>query len=88
MAQYQEDSGLTEISFFLSFFSFLPPFFLSVCLSVFLRQYLAHKEVPRLGVELEPELPAYIIATATDSSLVCELHTPQLTATLDPQPNE
>ena len=32
-------------------------------------------EVPRLGVELEIQLPAYTTATATpDPSGVCELH--------------
>ena len=32
-------------------------------------------EVPRLGVESELQLPAYITATATpDQSLVCNLH--------------
>ena len=34
-----------------------------------------HMEVPRLGVELELQLPAYVTATATpDLSLVCNLH--------------
>jgi len=34
-------------------------------------------EVPRLGAELEPQLPAYVIATATatpDPSHICDLH--------------
>jgi len=32
-------------------------------------------EVPRLGVELELQLPAYVIATAMpDPSHVCDLH--------------
>ena len=34
-------------------------------------------EIPRLGVELELQLPAYTRATATapsDLSLICELH--------------
>ena len=32
-------------------------------------------EIPRLGVELEPQLPAYTTATETrDSSLICDLH--------------
>ena len=43
-------------------------------------------EVPRLGTESELQLPAYVIATATqDLSHVCELHTPQLTTMQDPQ---
>ena len=34
-----------------------------------------HMEVPRLGVELELQVPAYARATATwDPSLVCNLH--------------
>ena len=40
-------------------------------------------EVPRLGVELQLQLPAYAKATATqDPSHICEL--PQLTAMPDP----
>ena len=42
--------------------------FLSFCLS-------RHVEVPRLGVELELEPPAYTTATAMpDPSHVCDLH--------------
>ena len=41
----------------------------------FLGPYLWHMEVPRLGVKLELQLLAYIIATATqDLSYVCDLH--------------
>ena len=41
----------------------------------FLELYLQHREVPRLGVELELQLPAYAIATATqDLSCLCDLH--------------
>ena len=41
----------------------------------FLGLLLWHTEVPRLGVELELEPPAYTTATATpDLSLVCNLH--------------
>ena len=41
----------------------------------FLGLYLRHMEVPRLGVELELQLLAYITATATpDLSHVYELH--------------
>ena len=48
-----------------------------------------HMEVPRLGVELELQPPAYARAIATrDLSCVCNLHTPQLMATPDPQPTE
>ena len=50
-----------HVSFVLSFFLFLA--------------MLAAMEVPRLGVELELELPAYTTATATqDPSRVCNLH--------------
>ena len=42
-------------------------------------------EVPRLGVKSELQLLVYITATATqDLSHICDLHTPQLTATPDP----
>ena len=40
----------------------------------FLQPHLWHVEVPRLGVELELQLPAYTAATATqDQSRVCHL---------------
>ena len=46
-----------------------------IYLFCFLRLHLRHMEVPRLGVELELQLPAYITATATmDPSWVCDLH--------------
>ena len=46
-------------------------FFLSL---VFLRLYLQHMEVPRLGVESELQLLAHTAATATrDLSRVCNL---------------
>ena len=54
--------------------------YLFVCLfvylfTVFLGPHPQHMEVPRLGVELELQLPAYTTATATrDLSHVCELH--------------
>ena len=50
--------------------------FVFVCLFVFLGVHPQHMEVPRLGVELEPQLPAYYTtATATqDPSHVCDLH--------------
>ena len=40
----------------------------------FLELHSWHMEVPRLGVELEPKLPAYVTATALqDPSHVCNL---------------
>ena len=37
--------------------------------------YLRHMEVPRLGVALELQLPAYTTATAVpDPSHICDLH--------------
>ena len=48
---------LTSISFILSFFFF---FF-----SAFLGLYLQHMGVPRLGVKLEQQVPAYTTVTAT-----------------------
>ena len=53
-------------------FLFLFLFFKSF---VFLGLLLRHMEVPRLGVELELELPAYTTAIATrDPSHICDLH--------------
>ena len=50
---------------FFFFFVFLP----------FLGLLLQHMEVPRLGVESEPQLPAYARGTATlDPSCICNLH--------------
>ena len=47
--------------------TFFPP--------LFLRPYLQHMDVPRLRVESELQLLAYITATAKpDPSLVCDLH--------------
>ena len=41
----------------------------------FLGLYPWHMEIPRLGVELELQLPAYTTATAMpDLSCICELH--------------
>ena len=49
------------------FFFFFSPFF-------FLGLHLQHKEVPRLGVELELQLPAYTTARAMqDLSRICNL---------------
>ena len=43
--------------------------------SVFLGPHPLHMEVPRLGVQLELQLPAYTTAPATpDPSRVCDLH--------------
>ena len=55
-------------------------------LFAFLELPLCHMEISKLGVKLEPWLPAYAIATATkmqDLICNCELQ-PQLTETLDP----
>ena len=42
---------------------------------VFLGPHWQDMEVPRLGVELEQQLPAYATATATpDPSHICNLH--------------
>ena len=51
---------------------------------VFLGPYPWHMEVPRLGVKLELQLPAYTTATATWDPSLCLLPTPQLMATPDP----
>ena len=42
---------------------------------VFLGLHLQHMEVPRLGVELELQPPAYATATAIpDLNFICDLH--------------
>ena len=57
-----------SLSLFFFFFFFF--FFF-----VYLGPHLWHMEVPRLGVELELQMPAYTTATATrDLSLICNLH--------------
>ena len=49
--------------------------FVVVVLFCFLGLHLQCMEVPRLGVELELQLPAYATATATwDLSCICDLH--------------
>ena len=49
-------------------------FFFSFAFCI-LGPYPQHVEVPRLGVEAEPQLPACTTATAmTDPSRVCDLH--------------
>ena len=57
-------------------FQFLGGFFCFVLFCFcFLGLHLQHMEVPRLGVELEPQLPASTTATAMqDLSLICDLH--------------
>ena len=41
----------------------------------FLGPHLCHMEVPSLGVQLESQLPAYAMATATrDPNRICNLH--------------
>ena len=52
----------------------------------FLGSHLQYMEVPRLRVKWELQLPAYTTATATQRSELCLHFTPQLIATLDPQP--
>ena len=47
----------------------------------FLGSYLRHMEVPRLGVKLELQLPAYTTATANAGSEPCLQPTPQLMTT-------
>ena len=47
--------------------------YLFIC--CFLRLYLQHMAVPRIGFELELQLLAYTTATETqDPSHICELH--------------
>ena len=49
--------------------------FVFVFVFCFLGPHLQHMEVPRLGVELELQLPAYTTATAMqDPSIICNLH--------------
>ena len=49
--------------------------FIYLFLSVFLGPHLQHRQVPRLGVESELQLPAYTTATAMpDLSCICDLH--------------
>ena len=43
------------------------------CLFFFLGPHVRHMEVPRLGVQLELQLPAYTTATP-DLSLICDLY--------------
>ena len=53
---------------------FILPFFFCFVF-FFLRTSSHHMEILRLGVELEPQLPAYATATAmSDLSHICKLH--------------
>ena len=49
---------------------------ISILLLFFLLgSHLQHKEIPRLGVQLELQLPAYTTTTTTpDPSCICDLH--------------
>ena len=50
-------------------------FYLFIYLFCFLGPHLQHMEIPRPGVKLELQLPAYAIATATpDPSRICDPH--------------
>ena len=60
----------------------------SFFLACFLGPRPRHMEIPRPGVELELQLPAYPTATATKDPSPHLLPTPQLMGTLDPQPSE
>ena len=51
------------------------PIFILFYFFCFLAPHLRHMDVPRLGVESEPQLPACTTATTTqDPSRVCDLH--------------
>ena len=51
------------------------PFYLFIFLFAFLGPHPRHVEVPRLGVKLELQLPAYAIVIAMPNpSHVCNLH--------------
>ena len=67
---------VTHLSSFLLSFSFLGP-------------HTGHREVPRLGVNSELQLPAYTTATATpDPSCVCDLHHNSLQRGIPDPPSE
>ena len=55
---------------------------------VFLGLHLRPVEVPRLGVQLDLQLPAYTTATATPDPELSLRPTPQPMAMLDTQPTE
>ena len=59
----------------LSQWNFLWPFQSELFIFFFLGLNSRHLEVPRVGVELELQLPVYATATAAyDLSLICDLH--------------
>ena len=61
--------------FFQHFCSFSFSLFLFLFFAFFLGLHLWHKEILRLGDELEPPLPAYATATAMeDPSRICNIH--------------
>ena len=62
------------------------PVTLLLLLFCFFGPYLRHMEVPRLGVDLKLQLPAYTTATANTRSEPHLWPTSQLTAMPDPQP--
>ena len=65
--------GVELLGHMVVLFSFL--FIFNFFIFCFLGSHLWHMEVPRLGVKLELQLPAYATATATlDPSRVCDLH--------------
>ena len=60
---------------FLMILRFLKTLFYIFCVCLFLGLHAWHMEIPRLGIELELQPPAYTTATATrDPSRVCDLH--------------
>ena len=60
---------LIRACFYLFIFNFL------IFIFCFLGPHLWHREVPRLKIESEPQLPAYATATAmSDPSRLCDLH--------------
>ena len=74
--KYIETHSKSKLSLQQEFFLVLIlKFFFFFVFSFFLGPYPWHMEVPRLGVELELQLPAYTTATATlDLSHNCNLH--------------
>ena len=60
-------------TFYIYFLRFITKYYFFIF--IFLGPYPRHMEVTRLGVQLEPQLPAYTTATATpDPSCICNLH--------------
>ena len=74
LSGYMPKSGITR-SYASSIFSGLGALFFFFFFFFFLGSNPRHMEVPRLGVQLERQLPAYATATATrDPSHICDLH--------------